>query len=122
MLTSFICKVWIIALAFSEGPEWGMSMFIPFVNIVFLVRYWEKTRVPLALLGVIAAAPDQAETSSALRSIVRRIEATLDGVQDRDGLRGFFTPFSFSRRAIVRAPDPAARNPWIRSSTRCSAL
>jgi hypothetical protein len=33
LATGAICKIWILALAVSEGPESVLSLFIPFVNI-----------------------------------------------------------------------------------------
>ena len=44
--------IWFLAVAFKQEVPWGIAcMLIPFVSIVFLVKYWDKASRPFALWG-----------------------------------------------------------------------
>ena len=43
-------KIWVLVVAFKQEVPWGVAcLFIPFVSIVFLVKYWEKAARPFAV-------------------------------------------------------------------------
>lgn len=46
-LAMVIGGLWLLAVAFRESLLWGLgSLFVPFVQLVYVVRHWEDARVP----------------------------------------------------------------------------
>lgn len=43
-------SVWFLVVAFQFDSAWGVAcLLIPFVSIVFLVKYWSKARIPFVV-------------------------------------------------------------------------
>jgi len=59
---SIICLVYgiiILIKAFKEHILWGLGyLFVPFVGLVFIIKYWDKCKKPflMLLLGVLIEA------------------------------------------------------------------
>lgn len=42
--------IWILVAAFQQDIVWGLAcLFIPFVSLIFLVKYWDKASRPFGL-------------------------------------------------------------------------
>lgn len=47
MLISVVYSVQILIIAFKESIIWGLAViFIPFVNLLFLILFWDKCKSP----------------------------------------------------------------------------
>lgn len=47
-LASFVGSIWLIVVAFRKGgPLWGfLTLFVPFANVVFAVKFWPDAKKP----------------------------------------------------------------------------
>ena len=48
--------IWFLVVAFTEGVGWGLAcMFIPFVSLYFLVKFWDNAKKPffIQLAGLV---------------------------------------------------------------------
>jgi hypothetical protein len=48
-----VMGIWLLVKAFQKSVLWGLGyLFVPFVNLVFVILHWEDTKKPfLYLLG-----------------------------------------------------------------------
>jgi hypothetical protein len=58
VVVSMIAAVWLLVVAFKKSTLWGLAvMFVPFANIVFVVKNWEDSKKPFLInLGALTAA------------------------------------------------------------------
>ena len=73
LIVGLIYGIQILVLAFKKHILWGLgSLFVPFVGLVFVIKYWEETKapflrylisVPLWILGMILSAMGASEAS-----------------------------------------------------------
>jgi hypothetical protein len=48
--------LYLVVIAFQESILWGLGyLFVPFVNIVFIIMYWQQTKGPF-LKGLVSSA------------------------------------------------------------------
>jgi hypothetical protein len=83
LLLLLYALVWLIGLAFTQGPLWGWcSLLLPPVLLVFILRFWEKTRNALLLAG-LACVPMIAGLTQLAAEDSERLQAifTLDWLQ-----------------------------------------
>lgn len=46
-IAAFVGGIWFLIVTFSEGVGWGLAcLFIPFVALFFLVKFWEDAKNP----------------------------------------------------------------------------
>lgn len=49
-LVSFVASVWLVVVAFKQGPLWGLAtLFIPFAALVFVIKFWRESKKPFLL-------------------------------------------------------------------------
>ena len=42
-----ISGIWLLVVAFQQSALWGLGcMFVPFVSLAFVIRYWDKAAKP----------------------------------------------------------------------------
>lgn len=47
LIIALVFGIQILILAFKESVLWGLgSMFVPFVGLIFIIKFWEKTKKP----------------------------------------------------------------------------
>ncbi len=52
VIALLIGGIWLLVVAFQQDVVWGLAcLFIPFVSLIFLVKYWEKASRPFAVWG-----------------------------------------------------------------------
>ena len=58
VVVSMIAAVWLLVVAFKRSMLWGLAvMFVPFANIVFVVKNWDDAKKPFLInLGALTAA------------------------------------------------------------------
>ena len=58
VVVSMIAAVWLLVVAFKRNILWGLAvMFVPFANIVFVVKHWHDAKKPFLInLGAMMAA------------------------------------------------------------------
>jgi hypothetical protein len=55
----FAGSIWFLVVAFQQEIIWGLAcLFIPFVSLIFLIKYWNKASKPFAvwvagILGIL---------------------------------------------------------------------
>lgn len=50
LIAFIVGGIWFLVVAFQHEVPWGLAcMFIPFVAIVFLVKYWDKASKPFGV-------------------------------------------------------------------------
>jgi hypothetical protein len=57
VLIGAACNLLIIIAAFSDGVGWGVAViFVPFVNLIYIITHWAKVKVPV-LIQIFVAIP-----------------------------------------------------------------
>jgi hypothetical protein len=47
LIIALVFGIKLLILAFKESALWGLgSMFIPFVGLIFVIKFWDKTKKP----------------------------------------------------------------------------
>ncbi len=57
-LVSLVGGIWLLVVAFQEHILWGLgSLLVPFVSLIFVIMYWNKSWKPfgLQLVGVLVS-------------------------------------------------------------------
>ena len=75
-IVMFVGGIMLLVVAFKESVLWGLgSMFVPFVGLVFLIKFWAKAKkpffiqlagLPFYLIGMAITATQVAQTAGGM--------------------------------------------------------
>jgi hypothetical protein len=107
VVVSFIGGIMFLIAAFKEGVGWGLAvMFIPFAQLVFLVKYWSQARVAFLAQVIGVALGFAAVRMGAAAGMESLFPEDQSGPAETGAAAALARIQNAAERRVVRTRDP----------------